>query len=268
MKNKKSGFTLIEMVVTLAVVSFVTAGLYTAYKANMGAYTVTEDTIHVQQAIRAAMHKLIHEVRMAGYDPLDTGNFGIYKAYEVSSGSRIEFSYDFLEDGNASAPTNKRIFEIADLGDDGVPDLSLEQDSSGRNSIGEGIEALGLAYGFDQDGDGELDRTASNHEIWAVDLNNDGYLDTNLDTNDDGKIDAQDDSNNDGIIEGASLSNVVPLEKARAVRIWIIGRSLKKYSNSPASHVYVSGRKVVSSANDGYSRSFLEYTVKLRNMGL
>jgi hypothetical protein len=197
-----------------------------------------------------------------------TGNFGISKGWEDSNGSRIEFSYDFLEDGNASALRNKRIFQIADLGDNGVPDLTLQKDGSGRSSIGEGIEALGLAYGFDMNGDGELDKTVSNNEIWAVDLDNDGYLDTNLDTNDDGKINSQDDTDNNGIINGTSLSNVVPLEKVKAVKIWILGRSLKKYSKIAGNKTYVIGRKVLSAANDGYSRSFLEYTVKLRNMGL
>lgn len=268
MNYKDSGFTLIEMIVALAIVSLVTAGLYVAYKGNSRAYTVTEETIHVQQAVRTAMHSIIRELRMAGYDPLDTGSFGILRAWEDNHGSSIEFSYDFLEDGNASALKNHRKFELVDLGENGILDLTLQKDGSGRSSISEGIEALGLAFAFDQDGDGKLDRTTANHVVWAVDLDNDGFLDTNLDTNDDGKIDEHDDANNDGVIEGVTLSHVIPLEKVRIAKIWILGRSAlayKRFSNNVA-RKYVAGRHIIEDTNDGYLRFLLEYTIKLRNM--
>ncbi len=137
----------------------------------------------------------------------------------------------------------------ADL-DGNVDELGREDVNDGTGiptPVAENIEALGFAYAFDNDGDGELDTTASDTIIWAVDSDNGGDLDVNLDTNNDGTIDI-----NDNVL-GAGIS-AVDFDQIRAVRIWILARSDREDREYFNNNIYVvSNQRITPSAqgNDG-----------------
>jgi type IV pilus assembly protein PilW len=69
MKNNESGFTLIELMVALAMATIVIGVIYAAYNIQTKIYTEQDKTAEMQQNLRAGMWYLQREARMAGYNP-------------------------------------------------------------------------------------------------------------------------------------------------------------------------------------------------------
>ena len=150
----------------------------------------------MQQNLRAAMYVMEREIRMAGYDPTGSGNFGITDIrlkdidddLDVNGNSSLEFTID--RDDNGLGPDGDEtvyycIYDSPVGAPDGKTDLAQRYGGGGRQLLAQNIEALGLAYAFDNNGDGQLDTTVAGNTIWAIDSDNDNDLDVNLDTNDD-----------------------------------------------------------------------------------
>ena len=70
------GFSLMEMMVAMAITSIVFAGIYTAYRSQVGSYVGQEDVVEMQQNVRNAMYYMQRSVRMSGFDPQRTGLMG------------------------------------------------------------------------------------------------------------------------------------------------------------------------------------------------
>jgi type IV pilus assembly protein PilW len=129
---------------------------------------------------------------------------------------------------------------------------------------------MGLAYAVDVDGDGRLDRwNGGPHLIWAVDTTNDNMLDTHLDTNDDGVIDASDFADGSGRItaaNGAAINPPIPIDRIKAVRVWLLAVSARPVPGYVDSNTYVVGDRLISGNNDGHMRRVLETMIECRNL--
>jgi type IV pilus assembly protein PilW len=68
LKSEK-GFTLVEILVAVAISGIVMAGIYSAYYTQQRSYEVQEQEVAMQQNLRAAMYFMEREIRMAGLDP-------------------------------------------------------------------------------------------------------------------------------------------------------------------------------------------------------
>lgn len=66
---KDKGFTLVEIMVSMAISSLVIAGIYGVYTIQQRSYTVVEQVSEMQQRIRSALDFMTRNIRMAGYDP-------------------------------------------------------------------------------------------------------------------------------------------------------------------------------------------------------
>ena len=181
---------------------------------------------------------------------------------------------------SASTDTNGNGIADLDFSDRPVLDagasLLCRNTGGGFQPMADGIHAFGLAYSFDNDGDGRVDISAGGNIIWAIDSDNNGMLDTGLDTNGDGFITAADDTDADGFINDSALSFNVPVSAVRGVRIWILGITRKEASEGGfANHVnqrYVVGDKVIHPAANLFTSRrrmrLLTTTVQCRNMEL
>ena len=69
MKTDESGFTLIEILVALALAAMAMAAVYTTYVSQQKSYAVQQGVAEMQGNLRAAMHLMITELRAAGLDP-------------------------------------------------------------------------------------------------------------------------------------------------------------------------------------------------------
>ena len=72
--KNSSGFTLVELMLTLIISSVIIAAIYTAYLAQQRVYLAQEQVAEMQQNIRASMWMINSEIRMAGHGKGDGTN--------------------------------------------------------------------------------------------------------------------------------------------------------------------------------------------------
>lgn len=290
-KTMDKGFTLIELMIAMAISGIVAGGIFTAYQSQQNSYTVQEGVSVMQQNLRAGMDIMVREIRMAGCDPKSIGCLGILNVcprdlnnnVDITStgNAAITISADF--DGDGVLGGNETIaFSIYDYPvatPDGNPDLA-RNNGGGRQLLAENIEALGLAYAFDADGDGNIDTytdtSGVSQIIWAVDSDGDNLLDRNLDTDNNGIINAADGpgAGNNGLISGVALASPVSVSCIRAVRIWMLARTGNRDNQYLNTHTYVVGNKVITPNtdtdpnNDNLRMRLSTSIVKCRDMGL
>ena len=162
--TKDEGFTLIEVVIALAL-SMVTVGaIYIIYLGQVKSQVVREDKLDMQQHARVAMDLIVRELRMAGYDPR-----------HVNQDNNL--SNDF--DGISYHPTQLEV--RADLNGNGGPTdsnesirfshdpatFTLRRDTGGgRQPLAEHIESFSIKY-FDHHGQ----PTTDSKHIRQIELN-------------------------------------------------------------------------------------------------
>jgi type IV pilus assembly protein PilW len=272
----KGGFTLLELMVTLVITSIVIAVIFSAYTLQQATFRRETMVVAAQQNARSALFLMESEIRMAGYDRLNTDLFGIT---DIRNGN-LAFTSDNGEFGGADNGTvdnseESYVFSLYDAASTlavGNLDLGRSIDGGANTAlVAEGIEALGFAYAFDENADGVLDTSAGGNVIWAVDSDNDNDLDATLDNDDDGDIDPDDDVNNDLIIDNndGALPSDVPIDRIRAIKVFILARTKSPDFSYNDPSTYVVGPQIVDPvASDRFRRRLLSTTIKCRNLGL
>jgi len=95
MKINKKGFTAIELLVSLAIMSIALTSIYSMYMSFIRTCTKEGVKIRVQQNVRSGLDMMIRDIRLAGLDPDGTGDFGIVAV----TSRRIQFTADRDMDG-------------------------------------------------------------------------------------------------------------------------------------------------------------------------
>lgn len=279
--RSEHGFTLYELMVAAAISSFVLLAVHAIYKSQQKSYVVQEQVSKIQQNMRGGMCCIQREIRMAGYDPQASGNFGINDVGLDGNGNgTLSFSLDDDlnrtandSDGNGDIDDRETlVFSLYDYPTafpDGNLDLARKYGTR-RQLLAEHIDALGFAYAFDTTGDGNnsLDKDTNDNVIWAIDTDHDKDLDVNLDTDNDGDIDINDRQEGEPLAHADNGGLVdVQLSDIRVVRIWLLARGDKEDSNFSDNMTYVVSNQRIS-PNDGFRRRRLTATVRCRNMGV
>jgi len=141
------GFTMIELLVAMVVSLLALAAIYSTFLAQHRSYQVQEEAAGMQQNIRAAMYYMQREIRMAGNDPFNTGNFGFVSGTSTANANVIQFTSD-ISGGLSGEPNgiyeagNENIqYNLADPDGDGVNDLF-------RNGqiVAQNIDAIDFVY--------------------------------------------------------------------------------------------------------------------------
>lgn len=70
LENKK-GITLIELLIALVISALLIAGIYRTFIRQQNTYIVQEQVVDMQQNLRAAINRMIREIRMAGFGGLN-----------------------------------------------------------------------------------------------------------------------------------------------------------------------------------------------------
>jgi len=148
------GFTLVELLVYIALTGIVLTGIYSLLISNSKAYTSQENSMAMNQDLRAAMDMMVREIRMAGYDPTRAGGMGFIgggPANDVSDSDSIRFTLDLNDDG-ASTGSNEDINYYL-YTTSGVQKIGRKSTSAGSpQPIAETITALGFVYRDANDG--------------------------------------------------------------------------------------------------------------------
>ena len=122
----QSGFTLVELMVTLVVSSLIAAALYSTYIVQQRSYQTQSVVNEMQQNVRVALDFLVLDLRMAGYDPQSTGVGGITAA----NGTTISFTADMDEDGVIGTPATENEYfgyQLANRVESGVTIPTLQR---------------------------------------------------------------------------------------------------------------------------------------------
>ena len=149
--NSNKGFTLIEMMVALAVTSILLAGIYTAYITQLKSHLTQQLIVEMQQSMRGSMQLMEREIRMAGYDPTFSAGAGIVTMLANS----FRFTVDLNGDGDfvdPAAASGKDPNEDVRYGINTLGSLGREVNGAGGlQPLAEFTDALNFVY-LDKDG--------------------------------------------------------------------------------------------------------------------
>ena len=94
---KPQGFTLIELLIALAISGLVITAIYNIFISNNRIYLKQNEMTKIEQNLRAVMHVMAREVRMAGYKNLNSTITGINAT--LSNSTSITFNYEDEHNG-------------------------------------------------------------------------------------------------------------------------------------------------------------------------
>ena len=95
MKTNKKGFTAVELLVSLAILSLTLGSIYSMYMSFIRTCTKEGVKVNVQQGVRSSLDMMIRDIRLAGLDPTGSEDFGIVAV----TPQRIQFTADRDMDG-------------------------------------------------------------------------------------------------------------------------------------------------------------------------
>lgn len=156
------GFTLIEILIALAISAILLTGVYTTFQSQQKAYSAQDQVSAMQQNLRGAVYLMQREIRLAGHDPSYNADAGIVT---MESGT-IRFTMDLRgaalgsdPDGDVDDPDEDITYSLFDCDGDGDLDLRrtdpqlvpVDEAVPVEQLAAENIDALDFLY-LDTDG--------------------------------------------------------------------------------------------------------------------
>ena len=241
-KFNKAGFTLVELMVAIAIFGIASAAMYATYQHQQDSYLTQEQVADMQQNLRAALFFITRDLKKAGYDPSEKAEATL-DSNNIARVAECRFAYDDNEDGVIQ--NNEYIrYALTSDGSNGINDSSRD---GLRNSL---PCHLGRETGIPPDNSG-LESVADN--VDAIEFLYhlaDGTITTSP----------------------ASPSEIRTMDVSLLVRT---GEQIKGYTDRstyfPASnpgHETGVGKKVWGPFNDQYQRRLLITQIKCRNIGV
>ena len=119
MKDEASaGFTVIEVLMVLAILSIAFGTIYKGFEQLNRSYTTENVKAGVQQGARIAVEFMVQDIRLAGLDPLETANAGVAAGVPLPTSNWIEFTSDSNYDGEILATDDIEIIKYELVGNE------------------------------------------------------------------------------------------------------------------------------------------------------
>jgi type IV pilus assembly protein PilW len=138
----QAGFTLVELLIALAISSVLLASMVGWYLGQKRTYDLREQVSEMQQNVRSGLALLTREIRMAGYNPTGVAGLGIAAA----SPQTIRLTMDLNGDGDADDANEDVTYSLYDSGSDGDLDLGRKPGGGQNVPVAENIERLEFVY--------------------------------------------------------------------------------------------------------------------------
>jgi prepilin-type N-terminal cleavage/methylation domain-containing protein len=106
---RPAGFTLIEMLIALLILSIVSGVAYGIFASLSKSFTTQDVTAKTQQNLRIGIDFMARDIRMAGLDPLDTANAGIINA----TATVFRFTADKNMDGDVDDSAEDVTYQLS-----------------------------------------------------------------------------------------------------------------------------------------------------------
>ena len=228
-----SGFTLVELMVAMAVSSIIMVSIYSAYTRQQKMYATQNAVVEMQQNIRTALLVMGDELRMAGYDPDSSGGAG----FTIATANTITFT------------------QVAD--DDGIDNDNADGDGDSSTGVDEPGELKTIKYDlYDAYNDGindigrQVGNSPSTKRALAENIENLEFLYLLADNSQ------------------TTTPSSSDLKNIRSVRISILARSVRKDRESKNTTAYITASGATWTFNDRIRRRLLIGTINCRNLGL
>lgn len=172
----KAGFTMIELMVAMAVSSVVLASIYQVYNTQLKTYTTQQQIVEMQQNMRAILYMMEREIRMAGYAP--GGGLGGEEnpVFNIARVDDVRYEIDITggqsdgldnDDDDEVDEADEAVFSNGNSGDPGeIIHYQLLNGELQRNGemVADNIDSLAIEYldgngnalAFDSDGNIEV----------------------------------------------------------------------------------------------------------------
>ena len=145
--KRYGGFSLIELLIAMAVGLIALGAMYGVFNMHRKALDIQEQIAEMQQSARAAMEFMSREIRMAGYDPKGAGA-GIVSA----TSSSLTFTLDITStsgpdapDGDTDDPNENITYSLYTA--DGIQKLGRKSTATAVNQpVAEHIQSLTFQY--------------------------------------------------------------------------------------------------------------------------
>jgi type IV pilus assembly protein PilW len=153
--NEQKGYSLIELMIAMAIASIMMVVIYQAHNSQIRASVTQSEVLNMQQNIRAAMYYMERAIRMAGFDPGGGARAGVNDDFPnpfqaigpAILANYLAFTVDANENGTIDV-NDSELFAYRLNGD------RLEQFSTGAvqwQPIAENVDAVNFVY-LDRDG--------------------------------------------------------------------------------------------------------------------
>lgn len=105
-----AGFSLIELLIAMAVGTIVLAAIFGVYSSHTRSYTTQNVAAEVQQTVRAGVDYMVEDIMMAGFDPLEASVASIQGA----GSSRLYFTLDRNMNGTIDPDSDEEVTYLYD----------------------------------------------------------------------------------------------------------------------------------------------------------
>lgn len=235
-RNREHGFTLIEIMIAMALSLLLMSGIYYTYFAQQKVYQVQDQMVAMQQNLRTAMHYIERDLRGAGFDDKAKNRSSSQEAgMETAEADRIVFS---LYGNNQCQPDRDgspkvivyEIYDSAAAGNNTLGRRCGDDENTAIEPIAPGIEVIDFVYlGTDDDGN-------------MVDLDTDGDGDVQVDR----------------------------FDEIRWIQVTLVARTERpdrEYTDSKA-YTNPQEEEILPAQDDHYRRKVISTRVNVRNLNI
>ena len=136
-----AGFTLVELLIAVAISGIVMGGIYSVYLSQQTSYTAQAQATALEQNVRAAVYFMQRDISMAGCDPSGTAHAGILTA----TAHAIRLTEDLNGDGDAAEYNEDISYSLYTSG--GIQKLGRKTPFTASNQpVAEGVDVLDFVY--------------------------------------------------------------------------------------------------------------------------
>ena len=239
-RKKEHGFTMVELLVAMAMAAVVIASVYTLYKTQQDSYIEKDQEVEMQQNVRASLYQMARDLRMAGFNPQRASNVG-------------GFVTQLPDDGGGTTTTNST--NIA---------FTIDQDSNGVIDVDDDDEQI--AYRLDN-ASSALQKFRVSDDTWQTVADNISavdfvYLDPNG-TDITANVIANPTSQ-------YATTNLPYIDSIRSIEMSIVARTGRIDKSFPGTPAFFNqqGAQILAALSDNYRKRLITTTIFCRNLGL
>ena len=239
-RRQEGGFTLVELLVAMAITAVVMGAVYSLYKTQQESYIAQDQVVEMQQNVRASLYQLARDLRMAGFNPQRSPNVG-------------GFVTQLPDDGGGTTTTNAtNIAFTIDQNQNGVIDVDANDEQ--------------IAYRLDS-ATGALQKFRVSDDTWQTVADNISAVDfVYLDP---------DGTDITALVAGSPTTLYAPtnlphIDSIRSVELSIVARTGRidtSFGGTPA-YFNQQGAEILAAQNDNYRKRLISTTIFCRNLGL